>query len=111
MVGKYASVPFITGGIGYIVGGWLSAKLIGRGWSLPRSRKAVMLLGASVMPMAIFAPLVPATSMGAICFVTFGHGMWSSNLLAMPTDLFKSNEIGTAAGISGMGGAVGGDYR
>lgn len=110
MVGKYASVPFIAGAIGYVLGGWLSGRLMAAGWSLPKSRKFVMLLGALVMPMAIFAPLVPATwmAMGAICFVTFGHGLWTSNLQAIPTDLFRSSEMGTASGFSGMGGAVGG---
>ena len=39
---------------------------------------------------------------------TFGHGFWVSNLQALPTDLFPGQEMGTASGFSGMGGAVGG---
>jgi ACS family hexuronate transporter-like MFS transporter len=62
------------------------------------------------MPAAIFAPFVPtaALAIAATCFVTFGHAFWVSNLQALPTDLFRSSEIGTATGFSGMGGAVGG---
>jgi ACS family hexuronate transporter-like MFS transporter len=110
MVGQYASVPFIAGGIGYVVGGWLSGKLMRAGWSLPRARKFVMLLGAAVMPAAILAPAVPTAWMAilAICFVTLGHAFWTANLQAIPTDLFRSGEMGTATGFSGMGGAVGG---
>jgi ACS family hexuronate transporter-like MFS transporter len=110
MVGQYAWVPFIFGDIGYVLGGWLSGRLIRAGWPLPKARKFVMLLGAVVMPVAILAPLVPAAWMaiGATCFVTFGHAFWVANLQTLPTDLFKGPEIGTATGFSGMGGAVGG---
>lgn len=110
MVGKYAWVPFIFGDIGYLLGGWLSGRLIRSGWRLPAARKFVMLLGAAVMPAAIFAPLVPSAWMAiaATCFVTFGHALWVANLQTLPTDLFPGHEVGTATGFSGMGGAVGG---
>ena len=110
MVGKYAWVPFIFGDIGYMLGGWLSGRLMRAGWTLPRARKFVMLLGACCMPVAMFAPFVPAAWMaiGATCFVTFGHAFWVANIQTLPTDLFKGSEIGTATGFSGMGGAIGG---
>ena len=110
MVGRYAWVPFFFGAVGYVLGGWLSGHLIGRGWPLPRARKAVMLMGAVVMPAAIFAPRVPAVWMaiGATCCMTFGHAFWIANLLTLPTDLFRGKEVGTASGFSGMGGAIGG---
>jgi ACS family hexuronate transporter-like MFS transporter len=110
MVGKYAWVPFIFGGIAYILGGWLSGWLMGRGWTLPKARKFVMLIGAAFLPVAIIAPQLPEAWMAiaATCFATFGHGFWVSNLQALPTDLFHGQEMGTASGFSGMGGAVGG---
>jgi ACS family hexuronate transporter-like MFS transporter len=110
MVGKYAWVPFIFGDIGYIAGGWLSGKLMERGWPLPRARKFVMLLGALCLPVAIAAPMVPsaALAIAATCFLTLGHALWVSNLQTLPTDLFPANEVGTASGLTGMGGAIGG---
>jgi ACS family hexuronate transporter-like MFS transporter len=110
MVGKYAWVPFIFGDIGYMLGGWLSGRLMNAGWTLPRARKFVMFLGACCMPPAILAPYVPEAWMAiaATCFVMFGHAFWVSNLLTLPTDLFRGGEIGTAMGFSGMGGAIGG---
>ncbi len=110
MVGKYASVPFVVGGAGYVLGGWLSGRLMRRGWKLPNARKFAMLLGAAVMPAAIFAPLVPTAAMaiGAACFITLGHAFWVANLQTLPTDLFAGQEVGTTTGFSGMGGAVGG---
>jgi ACS family hexuronate transporter-like MFS transporter len=110
MVGRYAWVPFIFGDIGYVLGGWLSGRLIQNGWALPRARKFVMLVGAAVMPVAILAPLVPEAWMAiaATCFLTFGHAFWVSNLQTLPTDLFRGGEVGTASGFTGMGGAIGG---
>jgi ACS family hexuronate transporter-like MFS transporter len=60
--------------------------------------------------VSIVAPLLPEAWMAiaATCFATFGHGFWVSNLQALPTDLFPGQEMGTASGFSGMGGAVGG---
>lgn len=112
MVGKYAWVPFIFGDLGYVLGGWLSGRLMQAGWSLPSARKFVMMLGAAVMPAAIFAPLVPEAWMAiaATCFITFGHALWVANLQTLPTDLFKGPEVGTATGFSGMGGAIGGIF-
>src|SRR5437870_6335358 len=47
-VGKYSWVPFAFGGLGYILGGWLSGRLINAGWPLARARKLVMALGGAV---------------------------------------------------------------
>lgn len=110
MVGRYAWVPFLFGDAGYLLGGWLSGRLMRAGWSLPRARKFVMLLGAACMPVAILAPLVPtaALAIAATCFVTFGHAFFVANIQTLPADLFEPREVGSAMGFSGMGGAVGG---
>jgi ACS family hexuronate transporter-like MFS transporter len=110
MVGKYAWVPFIFGDIGYVLGGWLSGRLMRAGWRLPRARKTVMALGAACMPAVMGAPFVPEAWMAiaATCFLTFGHALWVANLQTLPTDLFRGGEIGTATGFSGTGGAIGG---
>ncbi|HEU5397216.1 MAG TPA: hypothetical protein VFV81_08610, partial [Verrucomicrobiae bacterium] len=66
--------------------------------------------GAALMPAAILAPLVPTwqLAIAANCFIVLGHAIWVSNLMTLPTDLFSPREVGTAAGFSGMGGAIGG---
>jgi len=110
MVGKYAWVPFAFGGIGYVTGGWLSGLFMRRGWSLPASRKGVMLAGSALMPIVILAPHFPAPWMAiaATCFLTVGHAFWTAGLQTLPTDLFVGREVGTCTGLTGMGGAVGG---
>jgi ACS family hexuronate transporter-like MFS transporter len=67
-------------------------------------------MGAALMPVAIFAPRVPEAWMAiaVICVVAMGHALWISNLLTLPTDMFPATRVGTASGLSGMGGAIGG---
>lgn len=110
MVGKYAWIPYIFGDLGYLLGGWLSGKLMERGWSVARARKTLLLCGTVFMPLGILAPMVPSgeAAIAVTCFMTFGHALWISNLLTIPTDIFKATEVGTATGFSGMGGAIGG---
>ncbi len=110
MVGRYSWVPFAFGGVSYVLGGWLSGRLMRAGWTLPRARKFVMALGAAFLPVAIAAPFVPtaALAIAATCFTTFGHALWVANLQTLPSDLYRGPEIGTVTGFSGSGGAIGG---
>ncbi len=110
MIGKYAWVPFVFGDFGYVFGGWLSGWLMRAGWSLPKSRKMAMTVGAALLPIAILIPLVPSATLAiaVTCVAVFGHAVWVANLLTLPADMFPQAEVGTAAGFSGMGGAIGG---
>lgn len=110
MIGKYAWVPYMFGGVGYLFGGWLAGRLLHAGCTVSRARKITMTIGAAFLPAAIFAPFVPSwwLAIAAMCVVVAGHSIWISNLMTLPTDLFAPREFATAAGFSGMGGAVGG---
>jgi MFS transporter, ACS family, aldohexuronate transporter len=112
MVGAFVWIPFLFGDIGYVAGGWFSSYLIGRGWTISSARKTTMLIGAALLPSAIWAPLAPTAplAIAAICLVTLGHAIWIANLLTLPTDLFPGTRVGTVTGFSGMGGAVGGIF-
>lgn len=110
MIGKYAWVPFLFGDIGYTFGGWFSGYLMRRGVSMQWSRTALLAAAGCLTPAAFLAPRVSEAWMaiGITCAVTFAHGLWISNLLTLPTDMFPASRVGTASGLSGMGGAVGG---
>ena len=111
MIGQYTWMPYVFGGApGYIIGGLLSNWMMRNGWDIGKARKAAMTIGAAFLPAAIFAPFVHSVglAMAAMCLVVFGHAIWVANLMALPTDLFPSREVATAAGFSGMGGAIGG---
>jgi MFS transporter, ACS family, hexuronate transporter len=111
LVGHYSWMPYVFGGApGYIIGGLLSAWMARAGWSIGQSRKIAMTIGAMCLPIAILAPLVPSAgwTIAVVCVVIFGHAVWIANLMALPADLFSPYEVATAAGISGMGGAIAG---
>ena len=110
MVGKYAWIPWAIGGPGYVLGGWLSGRMMRAGRSAVSSRKVAMLGGAALLPVAIAAPLAPSYGMalGAMCVVVLGHAIWITNLMTLPADLFPAGAVGTAAGFAGMGGAAAG---
>ena len=58
--------------------------------------------------IAIRTSAVAALAIAATSVAVFGHAVWVANLLTLPADIFHPREVGTAAGFSGMGGAIGG---
>jgi ACS family hexuronate transporter-like MFS transporter len=69
-----------------------------------------MTVGAVLLPAAILAPMAPSAVLVivAMCVVVLGHAIWVTNLMTLPTDLFPAGKVATAAGLSGMGGAIAG---
>jgi ACS family hexuronate transporter-like MFS transporter len=110
MVGRYAWVPFLVADVGYILGGWSAGWLMQHGWSLARTRRMILCCGAACMPAGIWATYVPGAgwAIALTSCMTFGHAVWSSSLIALPTDLFPGRRVATATGFSGMGGGIGG---
>src|SRR5450432_457802 len=95
------------GGIG---GGWLSSRLIQRGWSTNAARKTTMLIAAqAVLPILGAARTTSLwTAVGLIGLAVGAHQAFSANLLTLPSDLFPLSSVASMMGIGGMGGAIGG---
>ena len=108
-IGAFASLPFVAAGAGGLAGGALSGALIGRGWTVDRARKAVILLATGLMPCGILAAHTGST--GAALFwisvVTFGFQLWISNVQVLPADIFPPGEVASVAGLGGVGAGVG----
>src|SRR2546423_1924709 len=104
-VGSFAWLPYLTAGIGSLLGGWASGYLIGRGWSGNRARKSLMLLAALLMPVGILAVRVadPMFALGLICVVTFAFQVWINNLQVLPSDYFPGKTVASVAGLGGAG--------
>lgn len=109
-IGLFGWVPYVTVDFGKLVGGRLSDRLIGRGFSTTTSRRAVMAGGALFMACGLF--VVAANSVEAaltlVSLATFGFGMWSANTLALHADLFPSSQIASATGWTTAASSVGG---
>ncbi len=108
-VGYYAWVPYAASGIGSLLGGWLSSRLLANGRSVDFSRKLVLGLSAAMMPVIVFVTRVPvewALLLFSIAF--FGQQSWSTLVMIVPTDLFERRIVASVAGLVGFGGAMGG---
>lgn len=108
-VGYFAWIPFAASGVGSLMGGWFSSRLLRGGQSLNRSRKIALGASAAVMPFIFFVTSTPvelAIVLFSLAF--FGQQSWSTLVMTLPADMFPRNAVGSVAGLVGMGGALGG---
>jgi ACS family hexuronate transporter-like MFS transporter len=95
---------------GGIAGGWLSSRLLHRGWSANAARKTTMLLAAlAVIPIVGAASASSLwTAVGLIGLAVGAHQAFSVNLLTLPSDMFPPASVASVMGIGGLGGGLGG---
>ncbi|MFZ4748316.1 MAG: MFS transporter [Sphingomonas sp.] len=101
---------YLLADVGSIGGGWLSSKLINRGWSVNAGRKTAMLVCAlCVLPvsLAIYAENL-FIAVGIIGLAAAAHQGWSANLFTLASDVMPRRAVGSVVGFGGMMGAVGG---
>jgi len=107
-IGWSAWVPFLAGGIGALTGGWASGYLMKRGFSLDRARKAVMTVGALLIPAGILAMRAesPYAALAWMSVVLFGFQVWINNVLTLPSDFFPGSAVASVAGLGGTAAAL-----
>jgi ACS family hexuronate transporter-like MFS transporter len=98
--------------IGSIAGGWLPARLLGRGWSTNAARKTALLVPALCVVPIVAAPLVSNmwAAVGLIGVAAAAHQAWSANIYTFSSDMFPKRAVASVIGIGGMAGAVGGMF-
>jgi ACS family hexuronate transporter-like MFS transporter len=96
--------------VGSVGGGWLPARLLGRGWTLNAARKVSMLIPAlCVLPIVAAAEVRSMwLAVGLIGIAAAAHQAWSANIFTFSSDMFPKRAVGSIVGIGGMAGAVGG---
>ena len=110
-IGATAWLPFLTAGIGNLVGGHVSGVLIRRGIPARSARLRVMSFAAVTMLLGCAVSFIsnPALALCIISTVTFAYSCWAANILTLPSDLFPTQQIATVVGFSGMaagGGSI-----
>ncbi len=107
---KIMWVVFLMADIGFVLGGFLSGKLIERGTAAPAARLWIMLASAALVPLSPLVALAPswqlAIAVGSI--VALAHCAWMSNLTALVVDIIPSRVMATTFGVIAAGSAVGG---
>ena len=101
---------YVLSDLGSIAGGWLSSRLMKRGWSANAARKSTM-LGCAILVMPIFFAQYVAHLWLAVAIVglaTAAHQAFSANLYTLPSDMFPRGAVGSVVGIGGTLGGIGG---
>ena len=108
-IGLFAWVPYLAADAGSLLGGWASGHLIGRGWSVDRARRVVILCAALLMPAGILAAFASSAlaALAWIGVVLFGFQVWINNVQTLPSDFFPSRAVASVAGLGGTGAGVG----
>lgn len=109
-LGIFAWLPYLTSDVGSMAGGWISGKLIQRGWPALRARYAAMLPAVLFMPASIAIGVVDsrALALGVICCITCCHQIWKTNLMTITNDIFPVASVGSVSGIVSLGSGLGG---
>ncbi len=103
-------IMYLLSDFGSIAGGWLSSKLIHRGHTVNFARKATLLLsGFCVLPLLFVSGLENMwLAVLLIGIALAGHQSFSSNLLSIPPDMLPKRAVGSAIGLGGFAGGIGG---
>ena len=101
---------YILSDVGSIAGGWLSSKLIAKGWTANAARKTTLLICALCVTPIYFAQAIDSlwSAVLLIGLATAAHQAFSANLLSLPSDMFPRSATASVIGIGGTLGAVGG---
>lgn len=103
-------VMYLLSDVGSIAGGWMSSKLIHQGHTPNFARKVTLLLsGCCVLPLLFVSGLSNMwLAVLLIGIALAGHQSFSSNLLSIPSDMFPKRAVGSAIGLGGFAGGIGG---
>jgi MFS transporter, ACS family, hexuronate transporter len=95
--------------IGSIGGGWLSGKFINMGWSVSKSRKAVMVICAIlIVPIVFISSVGLWTAVLLLGLATAAHQGWSANLFSTTSDMFPKKAIGSIVSMGVVAGGISG---
>lgn len=103
-------VMYLLSDVGSIAGGWFSSRLIQKGHSANFARKVTMIAsGLCVLPL-LFVTSVDNMWLAVVLIgmALAGHQSFSSNLLSLPPDMFPKRAVGSAIGLGGFAGGIGG---
>ena len=109
-IALFAWLPFLAADFGCLFGGALAMMLQKRArLTVIDSRKCAFTLGAILMLGVGLAGFVesPYTAIALLSLAGFAHQTLSVTVITMASDLFRKNEVATAAGMAGMFGNAG----
>jgi len=108
-IGLFAWLPYVAADAGSLCGGWASGFLIGRGWTVNRARKTVIVAGMLMTSAGILAAVAEnaMAALALIAVVLFGFQSWIDNVQTLPSDWFPERAVGSVTGMGGTGAGIG----
>jgi ACS family hexuronate transporter-like MFS transporter len=108
-IAMFAWLPFVAADIGCLFGPAVVLFLQKRGVSLIDARRWAFTLGAVLMTGMMFVGRVesPYLAIALLCLGGFAHQTLSVTVITMSSDLFRRDEVATAAGMAGFFGNLG----
>lgn len=104
------AIAFLGSGSGALLAGWISTRLLERGWSVNRVRKTVMLVSALVvLPLPLVLQLNafwPVAIMMGV--VMAGHQGFSLSIFSTITDVVPRDKVGRVTAFGAFMGNTGG---
>lgn len=100
---------YLLSDFGSVGGGWLSSRLLRRGWSLNAARKTTLLTCALLAVPVSLAAFADNLWLAVLILGvgTAAHQGFSANLYTLASDVFPRAAVGSVVGIGGMLGAIG----
>jgi ACS family hexuronate transporter-like MFS transporter len=109
-IAMFAWLPFLAADFGCVFGGLVAMRLQRQfGLSVIDSRRSAFTLGALLMLGVGFVGFVqsPYAAIALLSLAGFAHQTLSVTVITMSSDLFRKNEVATAAGMAGTFGNAG----
>jgi ACS family hexuronate transporter-like MFS transporter len=108
-IALFAWIPFLAADFGCVFGGLVAMTLQKHGLSVIDARRSTFTLGAFLMLGVGFVGFVesPYAAIALLSLGGFAHQTLSVTVITMASDLFKRNEVATAAGVAGTLGNAG----
>lgn len=111
-IGWWTGAFFALAAIGGVLGGWLSGKLLGMGWTLNAARKVSLLLCALAVVPVFLAPMADSAWLAVLIIGIAGsaHQGWSANLFSFVSDTMPKQAISSVVGLGGFVGYFTGGF-
>ncbi|MFB3923703.1 MAG: MFS transporter [Terriglobia bacterium] len=106
----YSSVPYVAMLVVILLSGWLSDRLVARGFPETRVRKAFILTGLAMGCLVVPAGLVEdhITAVWLLIVALCGLGVATPNTWTLTQAVCEKRVVGTVSGIQNCGGNLGG---
>lgn len=112
--GFYASLPYIAGTVGVLLGGKISDWFIAKGMSRLNGRRYTISLGAVLTAVALLLTAFAHNSGLAVTLLTIGmftYSLCSAPIWALATDVVESDDyVASIGSIQNFGGFLGGAF-